>query len=252
MSKKIKREIRKHLSNAAADIQKRHEQMERSDSSNQAGLFRQVVLGGQDGLVNVLGILLGVASATGDARVVIIAGLAAAVAESLSMGAVAYTSARAAQDHYRAQEEQERREMKEVPDVERKEIELIYYKKGFRGAALAHIVKQICSDEELWLSTMMREELGLYESEFVNPSSEALVVGVSSIIGSILPLIPFFFMPVASAVWASVAFSLLVLGAAGALKAKLTTGVWWRSGLEMMVIGGLAGIAGYGVGMLLR
>lgn len=252
MSTKIKRELKNHLSNASDDIQKRHDELERSDASNQAGLFRQVVLGGQDGLVNVLGILLGVASATGDARVVIIAGLAAAVAESLSMGAVAYTSARAAQDHYRAQLEQEKREIREVPDVERKEIELIYYKKGFRGAALAHIVKQICSNEELWLSTMMREELGLYESEFVNPTSEALVVGVSSIVGSILPLIPFFFMPVGMAIWASVAFSLLVLGAAGALKAKLTTGVWWRSGLEMMIIGGLAGIAGYAVGMLLR
>ena len=143
MSKKIENEMRKALAGAPEDIRKRHEQMEHAGATANAGLFRQIVLGGQDGLVNVLGIVLGVASGTGDARIVIIAGLAAAVAESLSMGAVAYTSARAAQDHYRAQLENEKREIKEVPDVERKEIELIYYKKGFRGQALAHIVKQI-------------------------------------------------------------------------------------------------------------
>ncbi len=248
----ILKSIREHLAHAPDDIRKRHEQLEHAESGQTAGLFRQVVLGGQDGLVNVLGILLGVASATGDTHIVIVAGLAAAVAESLSMGAVAYTSARAAQDHYRAQLEQETREIKEVPEVERKEVELIYYKKGFRGKALAHIVRQICSNEELWLSTMMREELGLYESEFINPASEGLVVGVSSIVGSLLPLLPFFVLPVAPAILASVAFSLLVLGAAGALKARLTTGTWWKSALEMMVIGGLAGIAGYGVGLLLR
>lgn len=241
--------MKQHLADAPEDIRQRHEQLEHPSAGAAAGLMRQIVLGGQDGLVNVLGILLGVASGTGDTRMVIIAGLAAAVAESLSMGAVAYTSARAAQDHYRAQLEQEKREIEEVPEVERKEIELVYYKKGFRGAALRHIADRICSDKELWLQTMMREELGLYESEFVNPVSEAVVVGGSSVIGSLLPLVPFLFLPVGSAVWASVAFSLLVLAAAGAIKAKLTTGVWWKSGLEMALIGGAAGIAGYAVGL---
>lgn len=241
--------MKQHLAAAPADIQARHAALEHPEAGNQAGLMRQIVLGGQDGLVNVLGIVLGVASGTGDSRIVMIAGLAAAVAESLSMGAVAYTSARAAQDHYRAQLENEKREIKEVPDVERKEIELIYYKKGFRGQALAHIVKQICSDDDLWIQTMMREELGLYESEFVNPTSEALVVGFSSVIGSILPLLPFLVLPVSLAMGASILLSLFVLAAAGAIKAKLTTGVWWKSALEMMIIGGMAGIAGYLVGL---
>ncbi|MDE1798155.1 MAG: VIT1/CCC1 transporter family protein [Candidatus Micrarchaeota archaeon] len=245
----IREAMRKHLAHAPDDIQKRHAQLEHTEASSTAGLFRQIVLGGQDGLVNVLGIVLGVASGTGDTRIVIIAGIAAAVAESLSMGAVAYTSARAAQDHYRAQYENEKREIKEVPEVERKEIELIYFKKGFRGPALETIVTQICSNEQLWLQTMMREELGLYESEFINPVNEGVVVGVSSVVGSLLPLIPFLLMPVGEAVLASIAFSLLVLAAAGAVKARLTTGVWWKSALEMMVIGGLAGIAGYAVGL---
>ncbi len=250
MNKHIKDAIKNGLANASAKTKKRHDELEKS-SGDGGGLMRQVVLGGQDGLVNVLGILLGIASGTGSTQLVILAGLAATVAESVSMAAVAYTSARASQDHYRAQEEQERREMEEVPDVERKEIELIYYKKGFRGAALQTVVKHITSDKELWLRTMMREELGLYESEFVDPKREALVVGIASVIGSLIPLVPFFFMPVEPAMIASVVLSLAVLFGGGALKARITTGVWWKSGMEMALIGGAAGLLGYAVGLLL-
>ena len=113
-------------------------------------------------------------------------------------------------------------------------------------------MRQITSDEELWLSTMMREELGLYESEFVEPVREAIVVGVASVIGSLIPLIPFFFMDVASAMLASVSLSIAVLFGAGALKARMTTGQWWKAGLEMALIGGAAALAGVLVGTLLK
>jgi len=250
MNKYIHKEIRKHLKDASPELQQRHIELEQK-SSGGGDLLRQIVLGGQDGLVNVLGILLGMASGTGETSLVILAGLAATVAESVSMAAVAYTSARASQDHYRAQEEQELREMEEIPDVERKEIELIYYKKGFRGKALTAVVKRITADKKLWLQTMMREELGLYESEFLNPMREAIVVGISSVIGSLIPLLPFFFIPVQPAMVASVALSLVVLFAGGSLKAKITTGVWWKSGAEMALIGGAAALLGYVVGLLL-
>lgn len=249
MSKRIKNSIKRSLSAVSKKLQQRH--MELEQKPHDRGLLRQIVLGGQDGLVNVLGILLGMASGTGNSSLVILAGLAATLAESVSMAAVAYTSARAEQDHYQSQLKQELYEIKEIPDVERKEVELIYYKKGFRGKALQAIVKKICSDEKLWLETMMREELGLYESEHVNPLREATIVGFSSVIGSLLPLIPFFFMPVNSAIIASLALSLGVLFFAGAFKARITTGVWWKSGLEMAIIGGSAALLGYLVGLLL-
>ncbi|VVC00999.1 VIT family protein [uncultured archaeon] len=250
MNKHIHKEMKKHLETASPALQQRHLELEQQSSAG-GSLLRQIVLGGQDGLVNVLGILLGMASGTGDTALVILAGLAATVAESVSMAAVAYTSARASQDHYKAQEEQELREMEEIPEVERKEVELIYFKKGFRGKALDAIVKQITSDKKLWLQTMMREELGLYESEFLDPTREAIVVGIASVVGSLIPLVPFFFMPVAPAMIASVALSIVVLFIGGSLKAKITTGVWWKSGMEMAIIGGSAAILGYFVGLAL-
>lgn len=245
--------FKRELEGLSPELKQVHDQLEQKKNGSSGGaLLRQIVLGGQDGLVNVLGILLGVAAATSDAYVVIVSGLAATFAESLSMAAVAYTSSRASQDHYRSEYEKEQREIDEVPEIEKKEIEIIYMKKGFRGKQLDGIVKTITSDRKLWLDTMMKEELGLYESEFIDPKNEALVVGVSSFIGSFIPIIPFVLLPVMDAAIASVALSLLVLFAAGAYKAKITTGVWWHSGLEMTLIGGLAAIAGFAVGAAIK
>jgi VIT1/CCC1 family predicted Fe2+/Mn2+ transporter len=84
-----------------------------------------IILVGQDGLVNVLGVILGVATASSDQRLVIAAGLAAAFAESISMGAVAYTSTLADRDHHLTQIERQKREIRDMPEVERAEIEVI-------------------------------------------------------------------------------------------------------------------------------
>ncbi|MBI2107584.1 VIT1/CCC1 transporter family protein, partial [Candidatus Woesearchaeota archaeon] len=92
--------------------------------------LRDTILGGQDGLVNVLGIVLAVATATSSTKVVLIAALAATLAESISMAAVAYTSSKAARDFYYRQLETEKREIEEMPEIERKEIKDIYYQKG--------------------------------------------------------------------------------------------------------------------------
>jgi ActR/RegA family two-component response regulator len=81
-----------------------------------------IILGGQDGLVNVLGVILGVAAATSDARIIRVAGLAATFAESVSMGAVAYTSTIADADYYDSEKEREIRHIEQVPRLERDEI----------------------------------------------------------------------------------------------------------------------------------
>ena len=106
----------------------------------------EVILGGQDGLVNVLGVILGVAAATQDARIVIAAGLAATFAESISMGAVAYTSTLANDDLYLSEREREYRHIHLAPDVEIEEIRDIYRRKGFEGETLEKIVEVITSN----------------------------------------------------------------------------------------------------------
>jgi vacuolar iron transporter family protein len=209
--------------------------------------LRDVILGWQDGLVNVLGIILGVAAATTEAKFVIIAGLAATFAESISMAAVAYTSLKAEHSHYQKELQREKKEIEEVPEIERKEIRDIYYAKGFRGQLLAQIVRKITSSKKTWLDIMMKEELGLSEDK-ESAAKSALIVGLSALVGSLVPLLPFFILPVGISIPASLVFSIIVLFVLGSIKAKVTVGSWLRSGAEMSLIGMGAAIVGYLVG----
>jgi VIT1/CCC1 family predicted Fe2+/Mn2+ transporter len=231
--------------------QKVQQHLEEERKRGGAGELSDIILGGQDGLVNVLGIVLGVASATSDRFIVLIAGLVATFAESISMAAVAYTSTRAEQDHYRSELAQEKWEIEHVPEVETEEIRLIYMKKGFRGKKLERMVKSVTSNKELWLSVMMTEELGLAPIETQNPVRAACVVGGSAIVGSALPLAPFALLSIPEAIPASLALSTLVLFTVGAYKARITVGSWWKSGLEMALIGMLAAITGWLIGKVL-
>ncbi|MBI5228007.1 VIT1/CCC1 transporter family protein [Candidatus Micrarchaeota archaeon] len=214
-------------------------------------LIRNIILGGQDGLVNVFGIILGVAVATNSTPLVLLTGLAATFAESVSMAAVAYTSTKAEVEHYQSEIKRELDEIDRVPEQERKEIEDIYRAKGFSGKLLAQVVDQICSNKKVWLETMMREELHLENpSESMSAFWQGMVVGFSAIVGSLVPLVPYFFLPVSQATTIALIISPLVLFAVGAYKSQITSGKWLRGGLELMLIGGAAALAGYLVGVL--
>ena len=213
--------------------------------------IRDLILGFQDGLVNTLGLVLGVASAVQSTKIVLISGLVTTFAESISMAAVAYTSTKAAHDFYESQLEREKNEIKEIPQIEVQEIRDIYRRKGFSGKQLEGIVKKITSNKKLWLDTMMAEELKLLPGDYENPIKSGLVVGVSAIIGSLIPILPFFWLPVKLGMIFALMLAVIVLFIVGAAKANVTIGDWKKSGLEMAVVGTLAAVAGYLIGSLL-
>jgi predicted membrane protein (TIGR00267 family) len=223
-----------------------------AEPHSKTSALAQVILGGQDGLVNVLGVVLGVAAATGDTRVILAAGFAATFPESLSMAAVAYTSKLADRDHYRAELARERREIDEVPEVETEEIREIFAAKGFSGGLLEEITAHVTHDKELWLNTMMTDELGLSPVTTSDVVSASIVVGMATLVGSLIPLLPFIIFPSNHGVLPSLALSALPLIAVGVYKAKTTTGKPLRSGIEMAAIGMAAAVIGYAVGLLFR
>lgn len=128
-------------------------------AEQQGSLLHDLILGGQDGLVNVLGITLGVSAASGDVHVLIAAGLAATFAEATSMGAVAYTSSMADRDRYVSSESRKLIAIRENPNEERIALSKVYARKGFSGDLLQQIVATITADEKTWLQTAMNEEL---------------------------------------------------------------------------------------------
>src|SRR6266446_4460204 len=142
--------------------------------------LRDVILGGQDGLVNMLGIALGVVAAGGSTHVLVVTGLAAAITESISMGAVAYTSFGSDRDFYLAERAREQNEIKAKPEEEREEIEEIYEAKGFRGQLLDDVVDTITSNRETWVNTMMNEELHIQPVEEQSLLRSAVIVTVRS------------------------------------------------------------------------
>lgn len=243
-----KKRTKKEIEEFSEKVQ---QHMAKEKGAKGGALLSDIILGGQDGLVNVLGIVLGVASATNDRFIVLIAGLVATFAESVSMAAVAYASVRAEQDHYRRELEQEKWEVEHLPEVETEEIRLIYMRKGLRGKELEQMVRTVTGNTELWLSVMMTEELGLSPIESSNPVKAAGVVGGSAIVGSLIPLVPFAFLSVGDSIVPSLIISTIVLFAVGVYKARVTVGSWLKSGLEMAVVGMVAALVGYFVGKIL-
>ncbi len=222
------------------------------DPHRGASALSDVILGGQDGLVNVLGVILGVAAATSDSRIVLVAGLAATFAESVSMGAVAYTSTLADADFYESERAREYRHIQAVPGLEREEIRSIYHNKGFSGELLDRIVSTITRDKDVWVAVMMADELQLAPVDRHTAARSALIVGVAAIVGSLIPLLPFALLPVQYSMIVAITLAAVVLFIVGAYKARLTVGNPGKSGLEMAVIGTLSALAGYIVGVLLK
>ena len=218
---------------------------------NQSNWLRDVILGGQDGLVNILGIVLGVSAASSDVHIMIVAALAATLAESISMGAVGYTSSLAERDHYLAEMEREQREIHEAPDVERRAVREIYAAKGFDGELLDRVVEQITSDPDVWAQVMMEEELRLAPVDTTHVRRTSVIITFATLAGSVIPLLPFLVLPRGPAIIAAVVVSGLVLFAVGAYKAISLVGDWRRSGLQMLAIGLGAAFIGFLVGRLI-
>jgi len=217
-----------------------------------ASKLSEIILGGQDGLVNVAGVILGLAAATDETRIIIAGGLAATFAESISMAAVAYTSRLADRDYYQAELEQESAEIEVDPEAKKFQLVNIFKNWGFSGQLLEKIVDRVSSDKEQWAAISMANIRKLQPVSSNGLVFDAFLVGISAILGSLVPLAPFFFLPPEIAIWIGLGLTAIVLYALGAIKARLTVGKPYRSGLQMVVIGIIAALAGFAIGLFFK
>jgi vacuolar iron transporter family protein len=223
---------------------------EHREQHRQTNWLRDVILGGQDGLVNILGIILGVIAGGGSRTVLLATGFAAAFTESISMGAVGYTSAVAERDYYQAERKRESAEIDTTPEAERQEIRDIYAGKGFAGDLLDSVVDTITANRESWLSTMMDEELHLQPVQTPDIMRSAIVITIATLIGHLIPLLPFAWLPRTTALILAIVLSALVLFGVGVYSSVTLVGDWRKNGLKMVVIGLGAAAIGFVIGRL--
>jgi VIT1/CCC1 family predicted Fe2+/Mn2+ transporter len=209
-----------------------------------------VILGGQDGLVNILGIILGVIAGGGSESVLLVTGFAAAITESISMGAVGYTSALSQRDYYRAQRAREADRINSDPEMEREEVRTIYSRMGFSGTLLDQVVDTITSHRDNWIETIVDQELHLQQVETPSIVRSALVIGLATLVGHMIPIFPFLWFSRPTALITAIILSALVLFGVGVYSAVTLVGNWRKNGAQMVIIGLGAAAIGFAVGRL--
>ena len=215
-----------------------------------SGYLRSVVYGFNDGLTANFGLVAGVIGASVEPRVVIITGVAGALADALSMGASGYLAAKSEAEMAARQIAIEKVEMRLMPDVEERELAIILEAKGLTRDRAIETAKAMMGDPKLALETKVQEELGI-QPPAVTPLSDGLVTGASTAVGALIPLLPFFTMDASAAIWVSLTIAMLAHFAIGAARSVFTGRGVWASGRDMFLVGfGVAAI-GYVIGELI-
>lgn len=215
------------------------------------GSLRAAVFGVNDGLVSNFALIMGVAGGSGQAEVVLLAGVAGLVAGAGSMAAGEWVSVRSQRELYEREIEVERWELQEFPDDEQYELELIYRAKGLEDEAARKVAAAIMADPDVALDTLAREELGLDPGSLGSSWTAAGSSFLAFATGALVPLLPFLFAAGRGAVVTSAVLSALALAGVGAVLSVFTGRSAVRSGLRMVAIGGAAALITYLVGALI-
>jgi vacuolar iron transporter family protein len=216
------------------------------------GEIREAIFGAQDGLVSTLAVVSTVAGASGDRVPVLVAGIATGLAGVFSMAAGEYMSSKSQREIFVAQIAGEREEVAERPGEAEAEMAYMLEEDGLPRTEASAVAGTIAAHPDVLLKTMVEKELGLTgEHAEGGPFQGALVMGTSFGLGSLVPVLAYLALPIGVATWAAVIASGSVLFAIGVLKSRWTRQAWLRSGLEILVLGAFAGIAGFFFGNLL-
>jgi len=209
------------------------------------GFLRNVIYGFNDGLTANFGLVAGVIGATNvttQIHIVLVTGLAGALADALSMGASGFLAAKSEQEVYTNEIAMERDEIELMPEVEEEELALIYEAKGMTPERAREVAHELMQSPEAALQEKVREELKIGEAHST-PFREAWVTGLATAIGAFIPVFPFLFLKGSVAVWTAFLLAMISHFAVGAMRSIFTGRGIIRSGIDMFVVGmGVAAI----------
>ena len=220
-------------------------------ATSSANNLRAAVFGVNDGLISNMSLILGMVGANADIHTILVAGTAGLLAGAASMGAGEYISVRSQREVFEYQIEIERQELAEYPEEEKEELSLIYQTRGVPKADADSLAAIMINNPETGLATLAREELGLNPDDIVSPLGAMVYSFIAFSIGAFLPLIPFIMSQQASSIWTSIAVTCTTLFCIGMVLSLFSNKPPLWSGIRMLFVGLLAGIATYGIGLLL-
>lgn len=211
--------------------------------------LREVVFGLNDGLVTTLVFIMAIGGLAPAHLLIIVLGEILAGGVSMALGG--YLSAHTEQEILEHRIETERYEIEHEPDEERAELRNIYRKKGLRGPLLDRVVGHLTADRERWHRAMVHDELGVTEEKRLNPWRQGLQVGLSFVIGGLIPSVPVL-LSLPQTRWWSYGCTALAAFVLGSVKARYTRKGPVRAGFEFLVLVTLGTLAGVGLGLLLH
>ncbi|MGH7643420.1 MAG: VIT1/CCC1 transporter family protein [Candidatus Dormibacteria bacterium] len=227
---------------------------ERERLARRTGI-REVVFGVQDGLLTTLGLTTGVATATAGSVVahttILIAGLLGALAGMISMGTGAYLATTAARDLKHQAIHKERGELETKPDEELNEMIAILAERGVPREEASTLAASLARYPLLWEETHIEKELGISSQLHDTPVRDGFLMAGTFVLGAIIPILPYIFMTGLPAVLISLVLSGIGLSAVGVLKAAVTGQRLWVGGVQVLLVGSGAALAGYVFGVLL-
>ncbi|KAL0409037.1 UNVERIFIED_CONTAM: Vacuolar iron transporter 1 [Sesamum radiatum] len=211
-------------------------------------IVRDIIIGVSDGLTVPFALAAGLSGANASSAVILTAGVAEVAAGAISMGLGGYLAAKSEADHYMRELKREQEEIIAVPDTEAAEVAEILSEYGIQPHEYTPVVNALRKNPKAWLDFMMKFELGLEKPDPKRALQSALTIAIAYIVGGLVPLFPYIFIPTAKkAVAASVVLTLMALLIFGYAKGHFTGNKPFRSAIQTAFIGAVASAAAFGM-----
>ena len=216
-------------------------------------LLTDIVIGMSDGLTVPFALAAGLSGAVSTTSLIVIAGIAEIAAGSIAMGLGGYLAGKTEIDHYNSELKREYDEVETVPQKEKEEVKEFFQNLGLSEDVQQQAVEEMTKDKEKWVNFMMKYELGLDKPDEKRARKSAFNIGVSYIVGGIIPLSPYFFIKDGTeGLKISAVITLCCLFIFGFFKSKITGVNPWWGGLRVAFIGAAAAACAFGIAKLIQ
>lgn len=235
------------------DTHLHHDLPHNEEHLKSSDMLRDIVIGMSDGLTVPFALAAGLSGAVSSTNIIIIAGIAEVAAGSIAMGLGGYLAGKTEQDHYYSEEKREYYEVEHLRHREIEETKEFFANIGLSKELQEKATEEIAKDKKQWVDFMMKYELGLEKPDPKRATKSALNIGLSYVVGGLVPLSPYFFLSSSTdALKVSSIVTLVCLFIFGYFKSKITGINPWAGAFRVMMIGAAAAGAAFGVAKLLE